>query len=194
MSTIKAKYEEDQILLEKVKASDDQALKAVYDQVLPSVIYWVSENQGSEADARDLFQEAMIALYRKLQAGPFELSCRLKSYLRIICRNLWLTRLRDGKKYQASPLSDVEEYELQADMEAQIGQSEEEQLFFRHFDKLGENCRQILQWFFDKVAMSEIARRLESSESYVKKRKFICKERLVKSIQNDPLFNELKSD
>ncbi len=182
------------MLLEGILSADHRSIQRVYDQALPQVIRWIAENHGTEQDARDVFQEAMLALFRRLERGDFTLSCTLTSYLRIICRNLWLTRLRDAKKFQLSPLEDAEAADLSQDMLEQLGQTERQQLFFKHFDALGSNCRRILSLFFDKTPLAEIARKMKTSEGYIKKRKFECKEKLVKSIQRDPLFSELKSE
>lgn len=54
---------------------------------------------------------------------------------------------------------------------------------------LGDQCREILTLFLQKVPHAEIARRMgHNSENYSKKLKHICKERLIKNIQNDPDF------
>lgn len=183
----------DQELLEGILNANDVAIQKVYDLALPSVISWVKENNGEETDARDIFQDAIIALFRKVEEGDFVLSCTLKSYIRIICRNLWLSKLRKHKKLQLSPMETEEEVDLEPNMLEHLEQSEKEQLFFKHFDLLGDNCKKILQWFFDKVPLKEIAKRIDTSENYIKKRKFICKEQLVKAIQQDPHFEELKN-
>ena len=183
----------DQQLLQGLLRADQKAVKRIYDLILPSVIVWIKENNGTEADARDIFQEALIALFRKVESGNFQLTCTLKSFVRIICRNLWLTRLRDNKKFEVSELENVEKVDLDQDMNEKLERSEKEQLFFKHFDQLGEQCRKIMMWFFDKISLSEIANRLGSSENYIKKRKFICKEKLVKAVQSDPLYAELKN-
>jgi len=191
---IKAKSANDKQLLEGLLLADNQSIKTVYDLALPSVIQWISENNGLEADARDVFQEALISVFQKLEKGNFELTCTLKSYLRIICRNLWLTRLRNRGKFQGTSLKDVETVQLDEGINERIERSEKEQLFFHYFDQLDENCRKIMQWFFDKVPLKTIAVRLDTSENYIKKRKFLCKEKLVKSIQADAKFRELKSN
>ncbi len=190
---IKAINDIDQQLLKGILNADRNAIKRIYDLILPSVILWVKENNGSETDARDIFQEALIALFRKVESGNFQLTCTLKSFVRIMCRNLWLTRLRDNKKFQASELEDVEKVDLDQDLTERLERSEKEQVFYKHFDLLGEQCRKIMMWFFDKITLSEIAKRLDTSENYIKKRKFICKEKLVKAVQNDPAFSELKN-
>ena len=159
MKVIKANTKTDYQLLEGLKRSDHQSIHAIYDLALPSVITWVKQNNGQEQDARDIFQEALIALYKKVNEREFELTCTLKSFLRIMCRNLWLTRLRDGKKYSASAIEGIEPVELSDDLIAQLEGSAKEQLFYKHFDALGENCRKILSWFFDKVKLAVIAER-----------------------------------
>lgn len=190
---IKAQNQADQNLLDGIFKADNQSVRRIYDDVLPAVIHWVKENNGTESDARDIFQEAIIALFRKTEEGNFILTCTLKSFIRIICRNLWLTRIRNNKKFVGTELDDVEQVSLEKDMIERLEQSEKQQLFFKHFDGLGDNCKKIMQWFFDKIPLKKIAEKLDTSESYIKKRKFICKERLVKAIQTDAKFNELKN-
>ena len=98
MKVIKASTITDSQLLQGLQNSDRKAIQAIYDLALPVVIDWIKQNNGSEQDARDIFQEALIALFRKVNESEFTLTCTLKSFIRIMCRNLWLTRLRDGKK------------------------------------------------------------------------------------------------
>lgn len=190
---IKAQNPADQKLLEGILTADNQSVRRIYDQILPSVISWVKENNGTESDARDIFQEAIIALFRKVEEGNLTLTCTLKSFVRVMCRNLWLTRIRDNKKFSEKPPEDIERVDLDKSMLERLERSEKEQVFFKHFDTLGENCKKILKWFFDKVPLKKIAEKLDTSESYIKKRKFICKEKLVKAIQADAKFEELKN-
>ncbi|MBE0660934.1 MAG: sigma-70 family RNA polymerase sigma factor [Bacteroidales bacterium] len=183
----------DHEMLEGLSRSESNAVRKVYDLVLPSVIAWVQENNGSEDDARDLFQEALIALFLKLENGDFILTCTLKSFLRIVCRNLWLTRLRDSKNHQTSALDGIEVEAEENDLPEQIAQTDRNRLFITHFNKLSENCRKLLGMFFNKIPFAEIALRLNTSEGYIKKAKFKCKERLISAIQDDPLFEELNN-
>lgn len=191
MKTIKAKNQDDLSLLKGLQRSDSRAVNAIYDLALPAVIDWVKQNSGSEADARDIFQDALIALYKKINQDNFELTCTLKSYIRIIARNLWLNKLRGKKPDKELDAVVMNEVKMDNDMLERIHQSEQDQLFYRHFDTLGENCKKILQLFFDKTPLKHIATQLDTSENYIKKRKFICKERLIKAVQNDPIFKEL---
>jgi RNA polymerase sigma factor (sigma-70 family) len=193
MFKIIATNEPDRELLIGLTRAESSAVRKVYDLVLPSVIAWVHDNNGSEADARDIFQEALIALFLKLEKEDFELTCTLKSFLRIICRNLWLTKLRDSKNKQTSALEEIEDDVEENDLVDKIAQTDRNRLFIKHFNKLSESCRKLLSLFFNKISFAEIARKFNTSEGYVKKNKFRCKQRLINAIQQDPLFTELKN-
>ena len=91
---ITTRHAKDSELLVGLQRSDPASVRAIYDLALPAVINYICENSGNEADARDVFQEALIALFTRLGQADFNLTCTLKSCLRIMCRHLWLTRLR----------------------------------------------------------------------------------------------------
>jgi DNA-directed RNA polymerase specialized sigma subunit len=86
---------------------------------------------------------------------------------------------------------DGERVSLDVNMQENIEQQEQLQLYRKHFKELGEKCQTILSLFFAKVKMAEIAQKLDTSESFIKKKKFKCKEDLVSRIKSDPLFEEL---
>lgn len=183
----------DSELLHGLRNADNEAVREIYRLALPAVIQWVKENSGTESDARDVFQEAILALYKKLESGSFQLTCTLKSFIRIMCRNIWLAKIRN-KSRQVSPLAGLEHVQVDEDTIAHIELAEKRSLYFKHFEQLGADCQNILKWFFDKTPLKEIAGRLDTTESYIKKKKFKCKEKLIKAIQKDPLFNELKAE
>lgn len=181
----------DTALLEGLRRSDSRAIRTIYDHVLPSVILYCKRNSGSEADARDVFQEALMALFQRLRDADFALTCTLRSYLRVVCRNLWLKRLHKVARMEGVLPEGLEETDLDPLMDARLEASERAQLFWRYFDTLEEGCRRILTRFFAGESMREIAQDLATSEGYVKKRKHTCKERLVAAVRADARYNEL---
>ena len=74
-------------------------------------------------------------------------------------------------------------------------QTEEQEVFWEAFQKLGADCQKLLRLFFDKEKMEKIAKMMGyGSVSYAKKRKFQCKEKLVDWVKKDHRFNELKNN
>ena len=181
----------DEEVLSGIRAADRMLIEHLYDRYLPGIIRLVKRNNGSESEARDIFQEAVIVLFRKANDEEFRLTSSLQTYILVVCRNLWRKKLRNHREVELLEDEENDFVDISQDLDQWIEKSSREQLFFRHFDRLGEKCQSILKWFFDKIPMKEIAKKLDTSESYVKKRKFICKKRLMEGIQNDPEFKEL---
>ena len=178
----------DQRLLDGLLANDARRIQTLYDRILPGVRLDVRQMGGTDEQAHDAFQEALIALFRRLRAPEdFTLTCTLKSYLRVVCRNLWLARQRRDQRTVELPET-TERVDLDPGMQERLERSERDRLFWRHFDALGEDCREILRAFFAKVPFRQLAQQRGTSEGYLKKRKHVCKKKLTERIQTDPEF------
>ncbi len=151
----------------------------------------MKQNGGNLDDAKDLFQEMIISIYKKQNKGEFNLTCMFWSYALIVCRNLWFAKNRNRDRIKYVEEINGEHVSLDASMQETIEQQEQIAVYRKHFSALGEKCQKVLSLFFAKVKMAEIAKRLKTSESFIKKKKFQCKEDLVKRIQSDPLYEEL---
>ena len=144
----------DQELLDGLLAGDPRKVKMFYDKFLPDIIRYVRSNNGSEADARDLFQEALIAVFRKLENNDLELTVALRTYIQVICRNLWLRNLRKNKRISLQDPADMVEQASTAEtLGLDLERMERDRTYFRYFDQLGEKCKKVLSWYFDKVPM-----------------------------------------
>ena len=70
-------------------------------------------------------------------------------------------------------------------------QKKERSLFIqRYFLKLDASCQQLLEHFFAGKSMNEIAQKMGYSPGYVRKKKFECKKRLLRMLEDDPLHKE----
>lgn len=186
MSRDKNKY-----YLEGISLRNDRIIEEIYKDILPGISNWVRLNGGNQDDAKDLFQEMIISIYKKQKEGEFALTCTFWSYALVVCRNLWYTKCRHKDKINYVDEVDGEQVSLDKDMQTTIEEQEQLNLYRKHFDLLSEKCQKVLSLFFAKVKMAEIAARLDTSEAFVKKKKFKCKEELVERIKSDPLYEEV---
>lgn len=186
---IKANSQADQDLLEGLIRADRDQLDLLYREYLPDLIAYIAQNSGSEAEAKDVFQDAVLVLYKKVKEG-LELQVPLKHYFMAICRNLWLMQLRT-KKRTMTKSEELEVDDQQINVLEKMELVMQEKIFYHHFDQLSNKCKEILEQFFKKISMKQIAKHFGTSESYVKKRKHICKQNLVQAIQSDPEFKDL---
>jgi RNA polymerase sigma factor (sigma-70 family) len=178
---LKAELNE-QALLKGLAQNDSKAVETLYKSHFTMIQIFVENNNGSFDDARDVFQEAMIALYEKVQLDSFVLTCQIKTYLFSICKHLWLKRLQQMGKY-SSPLSENEE---SISIEMDMGQIEKKDAAFAIMDRalnsLGEPCKSLLEgYYLNKKGMQELASQFGyTNADNAKNQKYKCLMRLKK--------------
>ena len=176
--------ERDRELLLGLARNDDKALATIYTENFPSVLRMVLQYKGSEDDAKDLFQEAMIILYEKVQQEEFDLYSKLKTFLYAICRHLWLKKQQNGSWQLALP-DELAEILPGEDLNI-TGEHQQKDLQFTIMEQamgnMGEPCRTILEdYYVRKMSMQEIAEKFGYTNSEnAKNQKYKCLMRLKK--------------
>ncbi|MFA9389832.1 MAG: RNA polymerase sigma factor [Prolixibacteraceae bacterium] len=182
-------------LLRGIQRNNNIVLRYIYKSYYHKINTFVNHNSGDEADANDIFQEAVIIIYRKLKNNSLQLeNCTFETYLYSVCKYLWLKQLEKRKNtiVQVKDISYFSESIFDEDLEDVVRKNERYKLFQDHYQKLGKDCQKILQLFFDKVPIKQIAEIMGLvSESYAKKRKHQCKEYLVRSIKQDTEYKNI---
>jgi RNA polymerase sigma factor (sigma-70 family) len=93
-----------------LQAKDNKAYEILYAFYYPSVRNFITKNNGTEDDAKDIFQETILVLLEKVPKEDFNLTSSLKTYVFAISSNLWLKRLRDSNKIVRTELDLYEKY------------------------------------------------------------------------------------
>jgi len=175
------------IFLEQIRAGESKAIKELYTIAYRSCANMIITNSGSEEDARDLFQEALLIFIKKLQTPDFKLTAQPKTYLYAVCRNLWLKQLEKRKKRKKTiqlddpnnliPLIDIDEIE-----EKKIIETKHE-LIDQILQQLKGDCKQLLlAFYFKKMPLKKIAKRMDYSDGFVKVKKKRCMDNLKKKV------------
>ncbi|OFY97214.1 MAG: hypothetical protein A2491_17280 [Bacteroidetes bacterium RIFOXYC12_FULL_35_7] len=183
-------------LLNGILRNDTIVLQYIYKNFYSKINFFIKKNNGDDDDANDIFQEAIIIIYRKLKANELVLDCTFETYLYSICRFLWLKQL-EKRKIEKENIKDNHEFndEIYDDSLEKVSDlNERYRLYQKHFANLGKDCQKILQLYFDKVPLKTIAQIMGfKSEKYAKKRKFSCKEYLIKSVKQDLEYKNILS-
>ncbi|MBK1438676.1 sigma-70 family RNA polymerase sigma factor [Parapedobacter sp. ISTM3] len=174
--------EADQKTVDGIAHGNATVLAGLYSDYFPMVLNMVLRNNGTEEEAKDIFQEAIIVLYDKIRQGNFTLSSKLKTYLYSVCRRLWLKQLASqGRVYH-----DVDSYEEIIPVEEDLAMHHERDLQLsmmeRALDKLGEPCRTIIHDFYiSNLSMQEICEKFGyTNADNAKNQKYKCLQRLKK--------------
>lgn len=178
-------------LLDRLKANDTSAYKLFYKKAYWTAASFVLKNSGTQSEAQDIFQEAMIIFLTNIRKPDFQLTCKPENYVYAIVRNLWLKRLNKSKKRprevweqdlgERLPTNHIEDED---DVEG-----DDQQLLMVAMKTLSsfekEDCKQLLTWFyFDRIPLKDIAIRLNLAYGSAKNRRISCLRHLKKKIEN----------
>jgi RNA polymerase sigma factor (sigma-70 family) len=142
---------------------------------LPKVERMVRNHGGTRADAKDLFQDALIILLGKAKDEGFTLSCSISTYLYAICRNRWQEELRRRGHFTQELESLPEEPN---DLGALLAEEQHFGLAERALQALSDKCLELLKRFYLlKEPLLTIAKSIGlSGEGAAKTRKYKCLE------------------
>src|SRR5690554_2862336 len=182
VKNIKSQELSDQDVIEGIAKGSTSELEYLYTSYFPMVFKLITKNNGSEDDAKDIFQEAVIVLYDRVNSGDFVLSSKLKTFLYSVCRRLWLKRLSKNDRMSfnvqeheeiVAVESDLLEYQLKEDQFLLMEQS---------LHLLGEPCQTIISDFYLRnLSMQEICEKFGyTNADNAKTQKYKCLQRLKK--------------
>ena len=112
---------------------------------LPKVERMVRNNGGTRADAKDLFQDALIILLGKAKEEGFTLNCAIGTYLYAICRNRWMEELRRRGRFTQELTALQDEPGDLTQLLAEEGRFASAERALR---SLGEKCLDLLKRFY----------------------------------------------
>lgn len=179
--------DKDQKIIDDLRVGKKTTLNFIYQEYYPYIKSHVIKNSGSEDDAKDVFQDAMMAIFQNVSNKDFELTCQFKTYLHAVSQNIWRKKLRDKKDKYFEPVDDLSI--AQEEIEDAVLKMERYKFYTRKFSELSAKCQELLKMYLSGISMKTITERLSfASVSYTKKRKFNCKESLIKLIESDPEY------
>ena len=168
-------------LISELRKKNEVALKQLYRENYSMVLRLVVNNNGTEQEAKDVYQEAIIHFYERLSQAEFALTCKIKTYLYAVCRKLWLQKLALRNKFVRI---DEMEQVLGADELASDIDTREKNFtaMGNSLHQLGEPCRSILEdYYLKNLTMDEITLKFGyTNADNTKNQKYKCLQRLKK--------------
>jgi RNA polymerase sigma factor (sigma-70 family) len=178
----KVLYFSDEALLAGIRNEEETALAYLYKLHYPMILHFVQNNSGTDDEAKDIYQEAVMVFYEKVRDQQLELNCQIKTYLYSICRRLWLKRLAFKNRYSGM----VMDSDTFIQVEEEVAESEEKELKFQKMGDalglLGEPCKTLLEDFYlQDLSMQSITEKFGyTNADNTKNQKYKCLMRLKK--------------
>ncbi|MEI6949712.1 RNA polymerase sigma factor [Paraflavisolibacter sp. H34] len=186
----------DQKYIQALLNNDTILLKELYQRYSAKIRRMVVQNNGTENDAADIFQEALLAIYYKAQAKSFQLTCPLDAFLYVICRNKWISELQKRKNHRIL-FTDTEKYDQIGDDSQKVSEDclalqARGDLVREKFALLGDKAKRLLLLSWSGKPLEEVARILGVSYGYVRKKKCEYMAKLASLVKGAAGFDSLK--
>jgi len=177
-----------------LKEGNRDLVYQIYKNYLPNITSWILKNSGNEQDAYDIFQDALEVIVEKSFTTDWTLEMPFGAYLFRICRNKWISKLREKNKEEQVRNYEYERYTSEA--YDKIFESEEHELdekikimLTETFDILSPLCQKLIPLTESKVSAKEIAETLEmTNANTVHRRKFACYKAWKKFIMDHKFY------
>ncbi|MEM6805807.1 MAG: sigma-70 family RNA polymerase sigma factor [Bacteroidota bacterium] len=173
--------------------SEDKALiKRIMEELWPEVRSYILRRSGSLEDSKDIFQEGLASLVRKIQQGELPKD-KWRAYLMGACKNQWGKLCRDRKGKFLSIEFWVENFpdETKQSPEFKAFYQSIPQLVREKIAELGSNCQEVLKLrHFENWSIAMIAEEVNQKVGYTRLLIHRCKERLEKLMRQDSRFSD----
>lgn len=171
-------------LLDAFLNNEEVILKEFYIAEYPKTKNYILKNGGTIENAKDIFQEAFFACWKKLSTGKSNARnlAEIEAYLFTAAKNKWIDQLRvRGKKKIVS--IDEKVHLLHVDETSLVTEVHEDEerlkVTLAAFENLGQACKDILtKFYFHKISLKAIAESFNIEEASAKNKKYRCIQKL----------------
>lgn len=179
--------------LEGIKQRSSKVIEAIFHDFFPMIKNHVIKNSGSAEAAQDVFMDAIEAIYRKVREDKLQLTSKFSTYLFEVCRRLWLNELRKQKRIdKQATIDDPKLYKIVEELNEPLEKTERYRLMREKFQLLKADCQRILSLsWHSQHSLQEIATMMDLTYGYARKRKHLCKTKLIELVRQDRRFQEL---
>ncbi len=184
----------DNELIRGILEHKSRIIEIAYNENFPMVERMVLNSGGDREQAKDIFQEGWIIIYRKLQSGELDLSCKFSTFLYAVCRKVWQ---QEKRKRMTRIKKTSFETDIVEESEPLLNEFNDsvKKLYQKHFLSLSENCQKILRLHFNNTPIEEIQKIMNYQNAhYTMDRKYRCKKSLILKILKDPNYKKLKNE
>jgi RNA polymerase sigma factor (sigma-70 family) len=192
---------DDENIIKGIKDKDNSVLEFVYKKFFP-LIKWklIHKDSFTDEDAKDIFQDAMIIIYKNVIQKDFHLKFSFKTFLFTICRNIIIKRLESESSkiekmdylYFQDVLDENAGNDILSVNEFELTEEIKRGLLRKHFFTISKSCQEVLKMFANGISFKIISNKIGfNNENHAYKQKHWCKEQLIKKIKEDKLYRTI---
>jgi len=171
--------------IQAIQNNDTQVLKSLYTTNYPKIEVLVLKNSGSKDQAKDIYQDAFLAVWQNIKLNKFipRSESSINGYLYTIAKNKWMDVLRSQGYKKTIVASQLNYFEIKDeennDIDDDILKDKRLEDVMLAFKNLGEACKSLLRkFYFEKKSMNLIAEELAIDSASTRNKKYRCMQKL----------------
>ena len=174
---------QDEILVKRLQKGDRAAFDELYTRYRDDALRTASLITGSRADGEDVVQEAFVQCYQRI--GQLRDPTRFKSWLwTLLTRAAWKYCRRRGREEPVAEFFDDGAKAGESALGAVL-RTEQNRELFQAVQALEQKQRTVVVlYYYNDMAVRDIARVLECREGTVKSRLFAARRNLQKAMEH----------
>ncbi|MGE9311186.1 RNA polymerase sigma factor [Niabella sp. CJ426] len=179
----------DQQYIDALRQHNSQRIEEIYRNFAPGIkSFLLSKGAGIE-EAGDIFQEAIIDVYKLAQNKSFTLTCPLEAFLLLICKRKWINQVEKNRRQGVTkPVDDGYTQIASKDDEAAAFYAdtlEKEEIVIAMLQQISDRCREIIMNSYADKSQQQLADKLGISYAYLRKKKSLCMAELISLVRNN---------
>jgi RNA polymerase sigma factor (sigma-70 family) len=180
----------DNEIIECLKNRQSYVVRYLSDRYMPMIRLMVFRTGGTLEDAKDIFQDGLIIMLEKIDNNEFVLTCKFRTFLYVVCENLWKSVL-DRRRAALNYFSRRTEDETDNDFTEIQDNRMYENIFYEVFDTLDPACQNVLKLYWEELTPDQIADKLGVTNGYVRKKKSEAQAQLISRIKQHPGYRKI---
>ncbi len=171
--------------IEAIQNNNTEVLKNLYVTNYPKIEILVLKNSGSKDEAKDIYQDAFLAVWQNIKQNKFvpKTESSINGYLYTIAKNKWMDVLRSQGFKKTVVASQLNHFEIKDeennDIDDDILKDKRLEDVMLAFKNLGDACKSLLsKFYFEKKSMNLIADELALDSASTRNKKYRCMQKL----------------
>lgn len=182
-------------ILNAIQTNNKEVLFFLYNHNFESIYQLIRREGGTKKDAEDVFHDALLVLYLKIQENNLVLTSSIHTFLQSIARNIWKRFLKRNALNMGGTEGSRNELSFEPDYDEEYLKIERRKLYLKHLEEMQDDCKRLIKLIIDGFDLKEITKLMTyNSVEFTKTKRSRCKIQLIKKIISDPLFKELKNE
>ena len=152
----------------------------LYEKAFPAFARFAARRKASFEDARDIFHDAVVIFYEKIQEAGFSIRISEEAYLIGIAKHLWLKKFNQDRRSIS-----MDKLESEITIPADYFPTVNETRLLNFLEKSGKRCLELLRkFYYEKMPLRQIADSLGyRSQHSAAVQKFKCIEKMREAIK-----------